>query len=241
MSRTPTGDPAPESTPAPDCAAAQPPQRTPSAARQPLRRFLANNEHDRIFIAVAQAVAAKGYEATTVGDICAEAYISTRTFYEHFAGKQEAALATVEAGVDKVMADCREVFRATTPWPEAIWATFDVYTDWIACEPAFARLIFVETLSAGPAALDLLQSLMDAFAIFLEPGYELASARAPSRQLVDETVANGVFCLIHEYLLREPPQTAPSILPEIVRTILAPFLGVEAARRFVQERRDAGA
>jgi AcrR family transcriptional regulator len=190
-------------------------------------------------VAVAQTIASKGYEVATVGDICAEAHISTRTFYEHFAGKQEAALSTVEAGVDKVMADCREAFRAAPSWPEAIWDTFDVYTEWVACEPTFSRLIFVEMLGAGPAALDLLQSLMDAFAMFLKPGYELAPEGGPSRKLVDETVANGVFGLVHEYIVRESPQTAPTILPEIVRTILTPFLGTRATAEFVQTRRPA--
>jgi hypothetical protein len=135
------------------------------------------------------------------------------------------------------MADCREAFRAASTWPEAIWATFDAYTDWIACEPAFGRLAVVEMLAAGPAALDLLQSLMDAFAMFLEPGYALVSETGPERKLLDERVANGVFGLLHEYMLREQPETVPTLLPEIVRTILTPFLGAQATTEFIERQR----
>jgi hypothetical protein len=143
----------------------------------------------------------------------------------------------MEAGVDRVMAECREAFRAESSWPEAIWAAFDVYTSWIADEPAFARLAIVELLNAGPPALELLQSLMDAFAIFLKPGYELASRRVGSQRLIDEKVANSVFGMLHEHIVRSSPETVPEIMPEIVRTILAPFLGSRAAAEFVERRR----
>jgi AcrR family transcriptional regulator len=197
------------------------------------------NEHQRIQAAVALVVAAHGYEATTVQDICAQAHISTRTFYEHFSGKQEAALSTLEAGVDLAMADCRAAFQAAPTWPEAIWAAFEVYTDWFAGEPAFARLAVVEMLTAGQPALELMQSLMDAFAMFLKPGYAFAPEGGPSQAVVDETVANAVFGLLHEHLVRESAETVPRILPEIVRTVLAPFLGVAAAAEFVEAKRRA--
>lgn len=228
MSRTPTEDSAPPGAPA-------------RARRDTSHRFVPHNEHERIQIAVAQAIAAHGYEATSVHDICAQAHISSNVFYEHFAGKQDAALSTLEAGVDRVMADCRETFRSESNWPEAIWASFEVYTAWIAGEPEFARLAIVEMLNAGQPALELLQSLMDAFAMFLKPGYALAPNVGVSQQLVDEKVANDVFGLLHEHIRRASPETAPEILPELVETILTPFLGAQQAKEFVERRRRRGA
>jgi AcrR family transcriptional regulator len=206
-----------------------------------------HNEHERIQIAVAQTIATRGYESTSVHDICAAAHISSRIFYEHFAGKQDAALSTLEAGMDRVMADCRAVFRAAPNWPEAIWATFEVYAEWIAGEPAFARLALVELFAAGEPALELLQSLMDALAIFLKPGYVFLKSEhdrattdaSPQRsqQLLDEMVGNAVFGLLHAHITRESPETVAKIVPELVRQILTPFLGAQEAAEAIERRR----
>ena len=204
------------------------------------RGFMSRNLHERIQSATAQAIAAHGYEATTVEDICAEAEISQEAFYEHFKGKQEAAMSALETSVDQVMLELRETFNAASTWPEAIWDTTDAALDWMAHEPAFARLALVEMLSAGEAALELLQSLMDAFGMFLEPGYEMVPEKAPSRRLTDETVANSIFGLLHEHIVRESAESFEVLLPEMVRRIVTPFLGAEQASAFVAQRSARG-
>lgn len=214
-----------------------PPPRNPS---DPQRMFVAHNLHERIQKATARVVAAHGFKDTTVQDICAEAQVSEKVFHEHFKDKQEAAMSALETGVDQVMQDLRETFNAAPTWPEAIWDTFGAYLQWFAHEPAFGRLAVVEMMAAGEAALELLQSLMDTFGMFLEPGYELVPAKAPSRKLVDETVGNAVFGLLHEHIVREGSETAPVLLPEMVRRILTPFLGAEKAGAFVAQRSAQG-
>src|SRR4029077_7729214 len=137
---------------------------------------------------------------------------------------------------DQVMTDLREIFKATASWPEAIWVSIGAALEWMVHEPAFARLALVEMLTAGEAALELLQSLMDAFAMFLEPGYELLPEKTSSKRLVDETVANAVFGLLYEHIAREGTEALGDLRPEMVRTILTPFLGAEKAAAFVTER-----
>jgi AcrR family transcriptional regulator len=198
--------------------------------------LVVRNPHQRIEAATARTIATLGYEATTIKDICVEAEVSEETFHEHFKGKQEAAMFAVEASVDQVMTDLQETFAAAPSWPEAIWETSDAALEWMVNEPAFARLALVEMLAAGEPALELLQSLMDAFAMFLEPGYKLLSEQAPSKRLVDETVANAIFGLLHEHILREGTEGVPLLLPEAVRRILTPFLGAEKAAAFVAAR-----
>ena len=46
---------------------------------------------------MAHCVSAKGYAATTIADIAAEAGVSKRTFYEHFDSKAECLIALYEA------------------------------------------------------------------------------------------------------------------------------------------------
>lgn len=215
----------------------------PGARRphNPPRRFVTRNEHDQIHAAVAHAIATKGYEATTVEDICAEAHIALRVFHEHFPGKQEAAISALEAGADQRMAHCQEAFQMASTWPEAIWAACEAYTDWMANEPDFARLALVEILAVGPAGRELLGSLLDAFALFLEPGYRLAPRDTPSARIVDESVMDTIFGLLHQHVAEHSPETLPTIVPEMVLAILTPFLGNERAEAFVTDQRAGGA
>lgn len=214
------------------------PPRSDGARR---RTWVARNLHERIEAAAVRVIAAHGYEASTLESICSEAEISEEVFYEHFKDKQEAAMSALETSVDQVMLDLRELFSAAPSWPEAIWEAIEAVLDWMVNEPAFARLAFVEMLAAGQAGLDLLQSLMDAFAMFLEPGYKLAPEKAPSKRLVDETVANAIFGLLNEHIVREGgTENVRGLLPEMVRRILTPFLGPEEAGAFVAQRSARG-
>ncbi len=197
---------------------------------------MTRNEHDQIQAAVARAIAGRGYAAATVEDICAEAHITLRVFHEHFPGKLEAAISTLEASADQRMAHCQEAFQMASTWPEAIWAACEAYTDWMANEPALARLGLVEILAIGTPGKELLNSLLDAFALFLEPGFRFAPRDTPTARIVDETVANEVFGLLQRHVVEHSPETLPTIVPEMALAVLTPFLGEERATAFVAEQ-----
>ncbi len=202
------------------------------------RRFVIHNRHEMIQAAAVKVIAAKGYHATTVRDICAEAHITSRCFYEHFSSKEETAITAVEAGVDQVMGFCQEVYRTAPTWPDALWEGMYAYAEWAAAEPAFARTGIVELLTIGPAALDLLGSLMDAFSIFLEPGYELLDRSAAGS--LDRPITQKVFELLYLHLSKESPETVVSIVPDIVRAGLTPVLGPQATEEFIARRERQG-
>jgi AcrR family transcriptional regulator len=206
------------------------------AAGRP-RRFATPNIHERIHAATAAEVAAVGYEQARVEAICAIAEISVEIFHEHFSGKLEAVLSAAESIADHVMADCHVTFAAAQSWPEGVWAAARVLTEWGASEPAFARLVFVELPKAGPQAAELMDSLIDAFALFLAPGYRVVGEREVPAGSLDTEIGDELLARLREHVLRESPRTLPTIAPELTRVALAPFLGEAAAERFVQRMR----
>lgn len=198
------------------------------------RRFVVHNTYEQIQLAAVRVVARKGYRDATVREICAEAHISARSFHEHFANKQEAVFSGVEAGVDRVMGFCQEVYRSSRSWPDAIWDGMHAYVEWTHNEPEFARTGIVELLSAGPAALELTQSLMDAFSIFLQPGYDLLDPAAAGS--LDRPVTQRFFELLYLHIVQHSVETVETIFPELVRTILTPFMGPAATEEFIADR-----
>ena len=201
------------------------------------RRFVVHNTYEQIQLAAVRVVARKGYHEATVRDICAEAQISARSFHEHFASKQEAVFSGVEAGVDRVMGFCQDVYRSSRNWPDAVWDGMHAYVEWTRNEPAFARTGIVEMLTAGPPALELAHSLMDAFSIFLQPGYDLLDPAAAGS--LDEPVTQRFFELLYLHITQHSIETVETILPELARTILTPFMGPQATEEFIAARQAA--
>lgn len=218
-------------------AVVMPTQQAAVAAWELPRRFVIHNRHEHIQAAAVRVVAAKGYRATRVRDICEAAHISVRSFGEHFASKEQAVLSGIEAGADQVMGFCQEVYRESPTWQDAVWDGLHAYAEWARAEPEFTRTGIVELLTVGPAALDLLHSLMDAFAIFLEPGYELLEPQAAGS--LDEAISQRIFELIYLHVTHRSPETISTIVPELARTGLTPFLGPRATEDFIA-RREAG-
>jgi AcrR family transcriptional regulator len=205
-----------------------------ASIREAPRRFVVHNTYEQIQLAAVRVVAAKGYYETGVRDICAEANISARSFHEHFASKEEAVFSGVEAGVDRVMGFCHEVYKSSPSWPDAIWDGMQAYAEWIMQEPAFARTGIVELLTVGPTAHELMSSVMDAFSIFLQPGYDLLDPAAAGS--LDQPVIQRFFELLYIQITQHSTESVPTILPDLVRTILTPFMGPQATEQFIARR-----
>src|SRR3954447_24211790 len=61
------------------------------------------SQRGRLLDAMAEAVAQHGYGATTVAHVVALAGVSRKTFYEHFADKEDCFLALYDAGIAYVL------------------------------------------------------------------------------------------------------------------------------------------
>jgi AcrR family transcriptional regulator len=207
--------------------------RTEAIRDVPLR-FVVHNTHERIQLAAIHALASNGYQAMGIRDICAEAHISTETFYKHFSDKQEVVLTAVEAGLDQVMGYCQEAFRAAPTWPDGMWDALQTGAKWGEREPAFATAAIAELLVVGPDARELLSSLIDAFALFLQPGHALLESHAP--RALDKSIGEHVFELLYTHLTHSSPETLSTLVPEVARTALTPFLGPRATEAFIAHR-----
>jgi AcrR family transcriptional regulator len=208
--------------------------RHAAAIQEGTRRFVVHNTHEQIQLAAVHVVAAKGYQAISVRDICAEAHISADTFYKHFSDKQEVMLTAVEAGLDQLMGYCQEAFHAAPSWQDGVWDTLHTGAEWSECEPAFTIAAIAELLTVGPDARELLRSLMDAFALFLQPGHALLES--PATHAIDVMIGERVFELLYTHLAHNPPDTLMTIVPEVAHIALTPFIGPQATEAFIARR-----
>lgn len=132
------------------------PTRLPRGRHGLTREQVASAQRDRILLALADTMAAKGYVATTVADVLRRAGVSRETFYQLFASKQDAFMAAFDAAATLLMAKTMDRSDRADPASGPL-DRFDralgAYLDGLADEPAFARTFLVEVYAAGPEAM----------------------------------------------------------------------------------------
>jgi AcrR family transcriptional regulator len=142
--------------------------RRPSSTERPARRTLprgsqalpreqvAADQKLRLQLAMIDAVGEKGYRATTISDLVGRAGVSRKTFYEHFANKQECLLATFDViaadGGRRAIGAYREAGGEGRQ--EAVEAAIRALFEATIDNPSAARLNMVEIVAAGPAGIE---------------------------------------------------------------------------------------
>jgi AcrR family transcriptional regulator len=208
---------------------AEPPlERLPRHIHGLPREQVSRSQRARIVRAVAAAVAAKGYAATTVADIIGRAGVSRSTFYELYDGKEDAFLAAY-AGLDIVVTQLASSSSAAPSPAEMVRAAVRAHLANLAAEPDFTWMFFVEAMSAGPRVLARRREATERFLDVLEGLVETARVLDPSVPSPDRTLLLGFVGayreLITAHLLDAGAATLPSLEPHLVvladRLILA--------------------
>jgi AcrR family transcriptional regulator len=109
------------------------------------------SQRERLLRAMLESVAERGYEATTVPSVVAEARVSRNAFYELFSDKTECFLALC----DQLAAEILDAVSVTTEteWVAALRSGMARYLRWWEEHPAFSRTYFVELPAAGQRAV----------------------------------------------------------------------------------------
>jgi AcrR family transcriptional regulator len=129
------------------------------------------SQRARIMLALAEAMAEKGYATTSVADVLKRARVSRETFYEHHDSKLDCFLQTFDTAAAVLQASIgREVDGAAgTDGSHGdrgalLERSIGAYLDVLLAQPAFARLFLVESYAAGAAAIERRATVQARFA-----------------------------------------------------------------------------
>jgi AcrR family transcriptional regulator len=191
------------------------------------REVVAESQRERVLVAMADAVAEKGYNNASVADVIERAGISRRSFYEHFANKEEAFLAAYDAGVGGLLEAIAEAEddAAVGAAPDGgllarAHAGTEVYLQLLADNPAFARTFLIEVLGAGPEALARRAAVHERFAERMAATFDAIAAQVPDLPRPNAYVFRAAVGAIHELvidcLLKRGAEALPALLPAIL-------------------------
>ncbi len=203
-------------------------QRRSGAPAPLLPPFNDSDPAGRIMRALASCVAEHGYSEATISAIAERGRLSQRTFYEHFADKEEATVAAIDASGAQMLAAVVPAIRRAPDWPAAVHRAYAAMCGFMAAEPDFARLRAVEAYAAGPAALarrdrageELLELLLE-----MAP-QEVLEKMEP---LALEAISAAIYALVYDYVSSDGPKELPRAVPVATYLALTPFIGPERA------------
>jgi TetR/AcrR family transcriptional regulator len=190
----------------------EPPDSTSS------RRLLSQRE--RMARGTARLVVEGGYGALTIPAISNAAGVSNQTFYEHFDSKRDAFLAAFELLTAEALAFSTAALAARESRPEALGAGMRALLEHISRNEIFARVAFFELPSAGPAALDRADAVLDGFTAYLEP-FPGAEEMGTATVAVREAIGSGTWAVIQHEIHHGRRAELPAMAPELIRLALA--------------------
>jgi len=188
--------------------------------------FKSHANRERILDAVAQLSATHGYTELTARAIAERADLSERGFLAHFKNKDEAFAAAVELGHLKGQAIVERARFNTPDWRSGVRNAIYALLEYLASEPYFTRLAFVEAPLARPLMVRRAHEHAGAYARLLLDG---APQRKRPPEITPEATMHGIFELAFHHAAEHKVQELLCAAPEAAYLALAPFIGVSEA------------
>jgi AcrR family transcriptional regulator len=140
----------------------------------------------RLLDGLASAIRRGGYADTTVADIVREARTSRRTFYAHFADRQECLMALLHESNEKTIARIDSAVDRRAPWQTQVRQAIEAWIAAVQADPPITLAWIREVPALGTSARRLQRETMDAYVVMIQrltdtPELRAAGVLPPSR------------------------------------------------------------
>lgn len=190
------------------------------------------DQRRRILGAVGELVGERGYGEVTVELIVKRARVSFKTFYKHYAGKEECLLAFCERSFETTEAKIRERLDAQPlPWPEQVALALRTLFELIVAEPVLARAVIVEAPTAGPAISERYEQATRALVPLFRAGRDFNPRGAELPDRIEDALAGSVFWSAYQQLIVGETAQLEASVPVLIELVLRTYLGQAEASR----------
>ncbi len=192
--------------------------------------LVAASQRQRLLEAIVELVAEKGYAEVTIGEIVSRAGTAKRTFYDHFADKQQCFLAALDGITDALVASSTRLFgSASGSVRERCEYAIRGYLELLVSMPSTAKVFYLEAVAAGPEVVTRNHDVLLKFARGIVANSKGAAAAGEGWELT-ELHALGVVGAIHHIvygqILRNGPDSLIDVIEEVVQMAVG-FLTVQ--------------
>jgi AcrR family transcriptional regulator len=209
---------------------------------------VAELQRARLLTAMVQEVSERGAANVSVGHVVGRSGVSRRTFYEIFHDREECFLAAFDDALHHAENVVVPAYGTGGAWQTRVRAGLTALLGFLDSDRAAARLSIVESLAAGPQALERRRQVIAQLVAVLELGRTEGKAKLDPPALTAEAIVGGLLSVLHGRLAGsgdsetrttdEPGRAVESSLLELagplMGMIVLPYLGPVAARKEIE-------
>ncbi|HEY2140576.1 MAG TPA: TetR/AcrR family transcriptional regulator [Solirubrobacteraceae bacterium] len=192
-------------------------QRLPRGPHRLGATEVARNQRIRMYGAMVEAVAAVGYQHTSVKQVISLAGVSRRAFYEQFANKEECFLAAFDLIVARWVKRINEAYlSADGALEDRLHAAFAEYGEEVHANWKGAALVMLEAQTAGSAGLLHVRRAAITFERMLSSSFAHAPAACPLPIPVVRGIVGGIHEIVASRLREGRAKDVPTMTDELV-------------------------
>jgi AcrR family transcriptional regulator len=188
-------------------------------------------ERDRLIAAFGKAASEHGYRDLTLDQVAHYAGLSRARYEAHFDTKEQGLVAAQDVFLDRLWLDALAACEAPDEWPAKVRAALRVVISSLGEASTLARVFAVEATAASFAAAERQFALLEQFASLLREGRRRYPRAASLPPPTERLLIGGVASIVCEQLLAENPAAIFALEPQLLESLLIPFLGEGEAKR----------
>jgi AcrR family transcriptional regulator len=185
----------------------------------------------RILTAMTEVASEHGAANVTVAHVVARSGVSRRTFYELFEDREDCFLAAFQDATGRVAARVLPAYEIRGRWRERIRSGLLALLEFLDEEPETGRLCVVETLAAGPRALQQRADILEAVKHAIDAARQETKGSREPPPMTAEGVIGAISSVLHARLAQPTKGSFTELLNPLMAMIVLPYLGTAAATR----------
>lgn len=194
------------------------------------RERVAEFQRARLQAAMTEIAAEDGVACATVARVVARAGVSRRTFYELYRDAEACFLAALDSAIDGAGQRTIAGWEGSRDWQARIRGALIALLAFLDENPGAARLMLVESLAAGPGALERRNQVTARIVAAVDEGRLKAKAAHQPAPLSAEGTVGGVLSILHTRVANRDPRPLTELSNHLASMIFLPYRGAAAAR-----------
>lgn len=201
----------------------------------------AHSEREWALVGMAECCATRGFEATTVADVCAAAGVPQESFERLFDDREDCLAAAVEAVVAEAEHRIAARCSPAKAWTANVRTATRTLLGLLAERPTFAYTALIEAPAVGGRAAAVYAAGKAALLRHLERGSEQAGAEEGIPASAGRAALAGAEALVVGHLRAGAPgEQLATLAPSVIYMLTVPYFGRTAAARAAAEDHSRG-
>jgi hypothetical protein len=186
-------------------------------------------ERARLLDALLEEMAEKGPDGVEVETALRRAGFAGEQWLAEFVDKDTCLFAAYAQLTERMACRAAEGCRAGGDWPQKVRCGLEALLEELAGAPAVAQLLIRAFPATSSAARARYQAFIESFVPLLQGGRDLAGADTELPREVEMLAIGAAEAIVFEEIEAGRTGQLDTLAPEILFSVLVPFLGPEAA------------